>query len=243
MHRELTLSRRPALLFAREHLRSALTLALLITLPPIFVIAASAVLSPFATALGGNVAGQQASALGAGWAVAFLAGALGYFQTASSRDADRRLARAGLGAFRTATGRLLSSLVICVLLTLVAATALWLKQPIPHLAHTLLAMLAYAAIYLGIGTAVGAVVTDELAGSLAVVFVFILDVFAGPGMAPPAHGLGQLLTPSRYAGELLLEAGAGTSSSAADWRQAAISVLIALAAALTVFWLSARRRT
>jgi hypothetical protein len=136
----------------------------------------------------------------------------------------------------------LSALLICLALTLAALIALRLKQPVPHLWHTVVAMLALAMIYLGIGTAIGVLIQDQLAGSLAVVFIFILDVFSGPGMAPPASGMARLLTPSRAAGELLLRAGAGLSSPVGDWRQAGLSVVIATAFALGVFWLSARSR-
>jgi hypothetical protein len=55
-------------------------LSMIVLLPAVFVIASAAVLSPFAKALGGNVAGQQATALGAGWSVASMAGAIGFFQ-------------------------------------------------------------------------------------------------------------------------------------------------------------------
>ena len=92
--------------FVREHLRARLTLALLVLIPALFVIASAAVLGEFASALGGAVAGSSASALGAGWAAAFLAGALGFFQVSSSRDADRRLALAGLGPTRVAAARI-----------------------------------------------------------------------------------------------------------------------------------------
>jgi len=228
--------------FTREHLRSPLTITLLIALPAIFVVASAAVLSSFARALGGEVAGRAATALGAGWSAAFLAGALGFFQTASSREADYRFARAGFGALRTASARLAAAFSLTLVVTAASLLALWFKQPIPHLWHTAVAILAYAVIYLGIGTAVGVVIKDELAGSLAVVFIFMLDVFSGPGMAPEPNGFGKLLTPSRYAGELVLRAGAGQGSPPGDWWQAGLSVVLALGVALGVFWLAARRR-
>jgi hypothetical protein len=83
--------------FAREELRAPFTLALLVAVPALFVVSAAGVLSDFAGALGGSLAGDAAVALSAGWAAAFISGALGYFQAASSRGADRRLALAGLG--------------------------------------------------------------------------------------------------------------------------------------------------
>jgi hypothetical protein len=76
MRRQLAHAGSTSVLFAREHLRARLTLSMIVVLPPLFVIAAASVLTPFAEALGGNVAGHQAAALGAGWAVAFMAGAV-----------------------------------------------------------------------------------------------------------------------------------------------------------------------
>lgn len=229
-------------LFVREQLRSPSTLVLLLVLPVVFVTASAAVLGPFAKALGGSASGHAATALGAGWAAAFLAGALGFFQTVSSRQADQRLALAGLGAAHTAVARLVSAFALALAVSATSLLALWAHQGMIHPAHTALAILAFASIYLAIGIAVGAIVRDALAGSLAVVFIFILDVFSGPGMTPPAHGLSAVLSPSRKAAELLLTAGAGRSSTTGDWIATAIATSVAIAVALSVFWLAARRK-
>ena len=228
--------------FLREQMRAPLTLALLVVLPVLFVVTASSVLSDFSRALGGSASGAAATALAAGWAVAFLAGALGFFTTVSSHGADRRLALAGLGPAATATARLVSALGLAVTVTAAAFVALRLQQHVPHVTHTLLAMLAYACIYLAIGTAVGSIIHDALAGSLAVVFIFLLDVFSGPGMSKGTSGLATVLSPSQEAGELLLAAGAGMSSQSSDWTGAGLSVTVALAGAFGVFWFAARKR-
>ena len=81
-----------AAVFAREQLRAPFTLALLVGIPVLFVISSAGVLSDFAAALGGSLAGNAAVGLSAGWAAAFISGTLGFFQAASSRGADRRLA-------------------------------------------------------------------------------------------------------------------------------------------------------
>jgi hypothetical protein len=228
--------------FLREQLRAPLTLALLIVLPILFVVTASSVLDDFSTALGGNAHGEAATALAAGWAAAFLAGAFGFFQTMSSHEADQRLALAGLGPAATAVARLTSALAMVATVTATAYVALRLQQSVPHVGHTLLAIFAYGCIYLAIGTAVGSIVRDPLAGSLAVVFIFLLDVFSGPGMSSGTSGLAALLSPSHKAGELLLAAGAATSSPSGDWIGAALSVTVAVAIALSVFWFAARHR-
>jgi hypothetical protein len=160
----------------------------------------------------------------------------------SAHEADQRLALAGLGPAATALARLTSALAMAVTVTAAAFLALRLQQSVPHVAHTFLAMLAYACIYLAIGAAVGSIVRDALAGSLTVVFIFLLDVFSGPGMSRGTSGLATVLSPSQKAGELLLAAGAGMGSASGDWTGAGLSVAIALTVALGVFWLSARRR-
>ena len=72
MHLELKPTGQAARLFVREQLRSPMTLVLLLVLPVVFVTAAAAVLGPFAKALGGSASGHAATALGAGWAAALL---------------------------------------------------------------------------------------------------------------------------------------------------------------------------
>ncbi len=111
--------------FAREQLRAPFTLALLVAIPALFVISAAGVLSEFASALGGSLAGDAAAALSAGWAAAFISGALGFFQAASSRGADRRLALAGLGPARVASSRIAASVGLAV----VAAAAMGTGSP------------------------------------------------------------------------------------------------------------------
>src|SRR5438093_1569414 len=76
---------------------------LLVVIPVFFVLIFASVLGEFSKALGGTLAAQSATAISAGWAAAFLAGTLAFFQVASSRGADRRLAAAGFGALRVAS--------------------------------------------------------------------------------------------------------------------------------------------
>ena len=227
--------------FVREHLRDPLTLGLLLTIPVLFVVLTADVLEDFARALGGSLAGDGAGALGAGWAAAFLAGALGYFQVASSREADRRLALAGLGPWRVAGGRIGASLALGAVVSVAAFATLAVAQGIEHPAHAAIAIFAFAAIYIGIGAIVGALVRDQLAGSLAVVFVFMVDVFSGPGMSG-AGGLAEV-TPTRDAAELLISAGVGEASPGADWVSVAVIAGAALSIAFATFWFAARARS
>jgi hypothetical protein len=226
--------------FVREHLRTPLTVIMLVAIPAFFVLIFASVLGEFADALGGTLAGSASTAISAGWAAAFLCGALAFFQVASSRSADRRLALAGLGAGRVAMARILAAVVLGVLVSAIAYLTLWLDSGIEHPAHAAAAILAFALIYIGIGALIGAFVTDPLNGSLLVVLVFAVDVFSGPQMT--SNSLFSY-TPTRDAANLLIAAGSGQGSSSGDWINAASSVVVALAVATGAFWFAARARS
>ena len=226
--------------FAREQLRSPFTLAMLVAVPALFVVSAAGVLSDFASALGGSLAGNAAAALSAGWAAAFLAGALGFFQAASSRGADRRLVLAGLGPARVAVSRIAASVLLAVVAAAAAFAALVVRVDVAHPLHAAVAVLAFALLYLAIGVLVGSLITAPLEGSLVVVFIFLLDAFAGPGMSggsAPPWAVGQT------AADILIAAGMGTGSPSADWVGAALVTVGALVAAFLVFVASARSRS
>ncbi|MEZ5077290.1 MAG: hypothetical protein R2725_07610 [Solirubrobacterales bacterium] len=227
--------------FLREHLRARVTLVMLVAIPALFVVVASSVLGEFAAALGGSVSGDSASALGAGWAAAFLAGALGFFQVASSREADRRLALAGMGATKVVAARIAASVVLGVLVSAVSFLTLWLSAGVAHPVHTFAAILIFALIYIGIGTLVGSIISGALEGSLTVAFIFLIDAFSGPGMSG-SGGIAQLM-PTRRAADVLIDAGAGQGSPIDDWVVVALTTLGALLLAATAFWLAARPRS
>lgn len=226
--------------FVREHLRTPLTLVLLVAIPVFFVLIFASVLGEFAEALGGTLAGSASTAISAGWAAAFLCGTLAFFQVASSRSADRRLALAGLGGGRVALARIAAAVSLGVLVSAIAYLTLWLRSGIEHPAHAAAAVFAFALIYIGIGALIGAFVSDPLNGSLLVVLVFAVDVFSGPQMT--SNGL-LGFTPTRDASNLLIAAGSGQGSPSGDWIAVAVSVAIALAVATGAFWLAARTRS
>ena len=224
--------------FTREHLRTPVTFGLLVAIPATFVWASADVLGDFARALGGTLAGDGASALGAGWSAAFIAGTLGFHQAASSHGADRRLALAGVGPARVAGARIAAAVALAMVASAAAFGALVLRASVVHPAHALAAVVAFALVYLGVGTAVGSVVRGPLEGSLAVAFVFLLDVFSGPGMSGDAAPWSFSRTPA----DVLITAATGQPSPAEDWLRLGIVVAVSLAIAFVVFGLSARRR-
>lgn len=224
--------------FVREQVRAPLTLVLLVVIPAFFVLLFAGVLSEFADALGGTLQTRSATSISAGWAAAFLSGALGFFEVSSSRGADRRLAAAGLGALKVAVARIAASLVLAATVAGVAFVTLWLRSGIGHPWHAGVAIFAFAAIYIGIGAVVGAVIGAPLEGSLLVMLVWSLDAFSGPQMTSSG-----LMTPTRDAANVLIAAGAGQGSPAVDWLRVAAVTGLALAAALLSFWLRARARS
>ncbi len=227
--------------FVREHLRAPLTLALLVAIPVFFVLIFAGVLGDFARALGGTLATRSGTAISAGWAAAFLSGTLAFFQFSSSRGADRRLAAAGLGATRVALARIVAALVLGATVSLAAFLTLLLRSGIGHPLHAAVAIFAFAAIYIGIGALIGALVSAPLEGSLLVVLVWTVDTFSGPQMTS-GSGIGAF-TPTRHAANLLIAAGAGQGSPGDEWISVAAIALGALAVALAAFWLAARTRT
>ena len=225
--------------FLREQARAPLNLMLLVLVPIFFVIIFATVVGDFAKALGGDLASQSATSISAGWAAAFLCGTLGFFQMSSSREADRRLALAGLGASRVAGARVTSSLALGLIVAVVAYLTLWLRSGVEHPPHALVAILAFALIYIGLGTVIGALVRDPLSGSLLVVLFFAVDAFTTPNMTSEGTFA---WTPTRDAASILIDAGMGHESSTADWVGAASAAGAALAIAMIAFWLAARER-
>jgi hypothetical protein len=228
--------------FVREQARSPLTLALLVAIPAFFVLIFASVLGDFANALGGTLATRSATAISAGWATAFLSGTLAFFQVASSRGADRRLATTGFGAARVALSRIAAAVTLGLVASAVAFVTLWLRSGIGHPLHAVVAIFAFAAIYIGIGALVGAIVASPLEGSLLVVLIFSVDAFSGPQMTDNG-GLGAFFTPTRHAANLLIAAGGGHGSPSTDWIGVAAVALGALSVAVIAFWATARART
>jgi hypothetical protein len=141
---------------------------------------------------------------------------------------------------RVALSRIAASLLLAATVSAVAFVTLWLRSGIGHPLHAAIAVFAFAAIYVGVGAIVGALITAPLEGSLLVMLVWSLDAFSGPQMTSSGGGL---LTPTRDAAKLLIAAGAGRGSPEVDWLQVIGVTVLALGAALAAFWLAARTRT
>lgn len=223
--------------FVREHLRAPLTLALLVAIPAFFVLIFASVLGDFAEILGGRLQSQSATSISAGWAAAFLSGTLAFFEVSSSRGADRRLAAAGLGAWRVAAARIAAALAIGTAVSAVAFLTLLVRSGIGHPLHAAAAILSFALIYIGLGALIGAFVRGALEGSLFVLLLFSMDAFTSPQMTSSTVFA---WTPTRAAADVLVAAGGGEGSPSTDWLGMVVVAVGALTVALVAFWAAAR---
>ncbi|MGI8792711.1 MAG: ABC transporter permease [Acidimicrobiales bacterium] len=169
-----------------EYARRPLNVVLLIIVPVVFVTLSAGALADFADMLGGAAALGEVEAATAGWAAAVLAGVAAFFHVSQSREPDRRLAAAGVGACRVVASRMMSTLVLAVTASAGALTALGVRTDLATSARVVGASVLSAVIYTGLGVLVGAFVQSEMNGSLIVVFVWIFDVFFGPAMGGTA---------------------------------------------------------
>jgi len=224
--------------YLAEYARRPINLILLVLVPLIFVILTSGMIADFAEVVGFAGDPSKLVAPTAGWAAAFIAGVAGFFHVLGSREADRRLAAAGMGARRIVAGRLASGLILALLAAAASIVALALRTGITDPGRTIAGVVMFSVLYLGIGVAIGSLVRSDINGSLIVIFIWMFDVFLGPGMGGsdiwitrlfPSHfiTLVMLDTPSAYAGPI------GDLGWALIWTFGALGVAAAVFSAAT----------
>ncbi len=222
--------------FLRDYARRPLNVVLLLVVPVAFVALSAGVIVDFAAILGSLADLGSLEAATAGWAAALLAGIGGFFQVVGSRDADRRLAAAGSGTVAVVTARVTSGLALAGVATAGSLLALWWRAGIDDPGRTIAVTAMFALIYLGIGAAVGAVVHDELNGSLIVLFVWMFDMFLGPGFSGGDNPLMRVF-PTHFPTLVILNLDSGHSSTATDLAYSTLWAIGALGAAV---WLLTR---
>lgn len=211
-----------------EYARRPLNVVLLVAVPVIFVTLSAGALSDFADILGGGADVGEVEAATAGWAAAVLAGVAGFFHVSQSRDADRRLAAAGIGAGKLVASRLVSVLALAVLAIVGALVALSVRTDVAGTWRVIGATVLSALIYAGFGVLVGALVRSEMNGSLVIVFAWIFDVFFGPAMGGTAAIL--RLFPLHFPTLVVTDVASGHSGTLGDlglsllWAAASIAV-------------------
>ncbi len=222
-----------------EYARSPLNLVLLVVVPVVFVTLSAGALASFADLLDGAGNSRGLKANTAGWAAAFLAGVAAYFQVSGSREADRRLALAGLGAGRVVAARLASGLALALLAATGALLALAVRTGLPDPLRTLAATLMFAVIYLAIGALVGVLVRDEVNGSVTILFIWFLDVFFGPTMSG-SDALVTRLFPTHFVSLVMVDANSGHAGPLSDLVVALVWTVGSLLVAALVFGAATR---
>lgn len=233
MSRSALLARR----FSAEYVRRPLNVVLLVVVPLGLVTLSAGAIADFADVLGGLSDLGTIEAATAGWAAALLAGISGFFQVNGSRAADRRLASAGMGTAPVVAGRLATSVALAGLASVGSLVALAMRTGLEDPLRTIAVTVLMALIYLGLGLAVGAVVHDEVNGSLIVVFLWMFDVFFGPAMG--GSGLIIRALPLHFPTTVVIDLASGHAGPLGDlglsllWAVAALGVGIGALAATT----------
>lgn len=169
--------------FLVEYGRNPVNLLVLVLIPVVFVLVAAEPMADAAKLLGGT--GRAVETATTGWAAAFLAALAMYFQTRQAHSADRRLVIAGLPTLALVISRVLTGLLIAVLVSAAALATLFLRADVDDPMRVAAGTLMFAAIYVGIGAAVGSVVRDQVNGTVVILLIWILDVFFGPALTSP----------------------------------------------------------
>jgi hypothetical protein len=223
--------------FLLDYARNPVNLLLLVVVPSVFVVVVAGSMADAAKLLGG-VGGPAVETAAAGWAAAFLAGIAMYFQTAATRDTDRRLVIAGLAPRRLVEARLITGTVLAVLASAAALVALAARTGIDHPVRAVVGTLMFAVIYVAIGAVVGSVVANPVNGTVIVLFLWIFDVFFGPAMGA-ADRVATRGLPTHFVTLWMVDLPSGHGGRPGDlgwaiaWTAAAVAAAWLLAAART----------
>lgn len=169
--------------FLVEYGRNPVNLLVLVVVPVFFVLVAADPISEAAEFLGGTSSAVETATTG--WAAAFLAALAMYFQTRQAHSADRRLVTAGLPTAVLVIARMSTGLLVAVFVSAVALATLLLRGDVDDPLRVAAGTLMFAAIYVGIGAAVGSFVRNEVNGTVVIMLVWILDAYFGPALTSP----------------------------------------------------------
>lgn len=222
--------------FLTDYARNPVNLLLLAVVPVVFVVVVAGAMADAAKLLGGP-GGPAVETATAGWAAGFLAGIAMYFQTAATRDTDRRVVIAGLPAARLVAARLATGFTLALFASAIALAALAARGGIDAPSRVAAGTVMFALIYLAIGAIVGATVPNPVNGTVVILFVWILDVFFGPAMGAkdwvPTRGL-----PTHFVTLWMVDLPSGHGGRPGDLGWALAWTVAAVAAA---WWLGAAR--
>ena len=227
--------------YLTDYTRNPVNLLLLVLVPVVFVIVVAGSMADAAKLLGGD-GGPAVQTASAGWAAAFLAGIAMYFQIATTRDTDRRLVIAGLPAGRLVLTRMLTGLALAFAVSLAAVVALAARTGVDAPGRAIPGTLMFAVIYIGVGALIGSLVGNPVNGTVAVLFVWIMDVFFGPAMGA-ADRIATRWFPTHFVTLWMLDKPSGHAGRAGDLVLALGWVALAAGAAWFIVSRRSRART
>jgi hypothetical protein len=212
--------------FLVEYIRNPVNLLVLVLIPVVFVLVAAEPMADAAKLLGGT--GTAVETATTGWAAAFLAALAMYFQTRQARSADRRLVLAGLPTPALVFSRMMTGLLIAVLVSAAAIGTLFLRTRVDDPLRVMAGTLMFALIYVGIGAAVGALVKDQVNGTVVILLIWILDVFFGPALTSPDRVELTRWMPTHYVTLWMVDLPSGHGGNLGDLGTALVWVGVAL---------------
>lgn len=218
----------------RQYVREPVNLALLLIVPPLFIIAMSGAIGTFSNVLGGNVGERAGTALSGLWAAMILTGVASFFLALASARVDARLIISGLRPAGVAAGHALVTMAIAFMTTAISVAILLSTQEVAKAEVLFAAILLASLIYGAIGFLLSAYVHGDLEGSFVIILIFMLDAFVG---GPLASGQGLLadLMPVRFPSEIAVAGMVGSPVDGEWWLWSGLYLLaVALPASVAI---------
>jgi hypothetical protein len=218
----------------RQYVREPVNLALLLIVPPLFIIAMSGAISTFSNVLGGNLGERAGTGLSGLWAAMILTGVASFFLALASTRVDARLIISGLRPAGVAAGHALVTVAIAVMTTVISVAILFSTQEVANLEVLFAAILLSSLIYGAIGFLLSVYVQGDLEGSFVIILIFMLDAFVG---GPLASGQGLLaeLMPVHFSSEIAVAGMVGSPVSDEWWLWSGLYLLaVAVPASIAI---------
>ena len=215
----------------RQYARQPVNIALVLILPPLFVLALGAAMSTFSDVLGGNLTERTATALGALWAGALVAGSASFFLIGASRRADDRLVIAGIRPLALGLAHAAGAGILAIAAGTIGFGFVMVTTDIASPADLWLGIVLGALAYEGLGITLAFLVHGDLEGSFLIILVFMFDAFvAGP--LGGASGFWPNLFPLHHPSQLVIDAAVNSDVDRAlyAWSIGYTLVLLGLAA-------------
>lgn len=222
---------------AMAFFRKPLYLVLLVALPLIEIWFAGSALESLPTAAFPAMDASLVTTgriFGALFATAVFAGIVGLFQRRSADETDRRLVIAGSSPGRLFLTRFLTVLGITIVVAVVSTLALVGLETVARPGVALGVLATAGVMYAAFGMLVGSLLSGEIEGSLALVFLVDMDVVLATGLLPTDLLLGELF-PLYHPYQLLETAVVGGGLGSGHLLPTAVYLLVSTGAAALVY--------